>query len=206
MHKMEKDSFKTISKPGTAVIREKGSRFLAFSYHVSNEEQIRDKLEFLRKKYHDARHHCYAWRLGADKMNFRANDDGEPSSSAGKPILGQIDAKNLGNTLVVVVRYFGGTLLGVGGLIHAYRDSAREAIAAGTIIDQYIYRIYKLSFAYEKMNVVMKVLKDLDAPQYDQKFEMSCSLKVKIKRSQDSAFLKSFEAEQEIIPEYLGEN
>lgn len=202
---MKADSFKTIASEGKALLKEKGSKFFSYAFYVENEEDIKQKLEILKKKYHDARHHCYAWRLGAEKQDFRANDDGEPSNSAGKPILGQIESKNLSNVLVVVVRYFGGTLLGVGGLIQAYKKSAKAALEDSKIKEQYIFRIYQLDFPYEQTNIVMKVLKDQDIEQYDQSFEMKCSLKIKVKRSQYQNLEKIFNAEKEIRMTFLGE-
>ena len=128
------DKYLTIEKNSDGIFKDRGSKFLAFAYPVSSPEEIKIILAELRKKYHDARHHCYAYMLGAEKETYRSNDDGEPSSSAGKPILGQIQSNNLSNILIVVVRYFGGTLLGVGGLINAYRSAAADAIRNANII------------------------------------------------------------------------
>ncbi|MCF8391846.1 MAG: YigZ family protein, partial [Bacteroidales bacterium] len=155
--------------------------------------------------YYDARHHCYAWMLGEEKLNYRENDDGEPSNSAGKPILGQILSKDLSNVLIIVVRYFGGTLLGVGGLIQAYKTAAREALDAAKIIDKYIHSIFLIEFPYEEMNSVMKVLKENDIEQFDQIFEINCSLKVRVRRSFAEKFGKSFELKNQITLSYIGE-
>ena len=125
---------------------------------AETEEEIKAQLETLKKDFHDARHHCFAWRLGADMELFRANDDGEPGNSAGKPILGQIQSRDLTNVLVVVVRYFGGTLLGVGGLINAYRTAASEALDHAGIMKKYVYQVYTIRFEYANMNIVMKIL------------------------------------------------
>ncbi len=200
-----KDSFKTIAAPSEGLFKDKGSKFLSFAFPVSNEIEIKEIVEATRKKYHDARHHCFAWVLGEEKLNFRVNDDGEPSNSAGKPILGQIQAKDLSNVILIVVRYFGGTLLGVGGLIQAYKAAAKDALEAARIIDKYIYRIYQFHFRYEEMNSVMKVLKDMHLDQFDQVFEMQCKLKVKVKRSIHKKFEKSFEMNQNIELKFIGE-
>ena len=199
------DSFKTIASPSNGLYKDKGSKFLSFAFPVKNEAEIKDILESVRKKYHDARHHCYAWMLGEDKDHFRVNDDGEPSNSAGKPILGQIQSKNLSNVLIIVVRYFGGTLLGVGGLIQAYKTAAKEALGSAKIIDKYIYRIYLIQFPYEDMNSVMKILKNIELDQFDQVFELDCSLKVKVKRSAHEKFENSFVIKKNTRLKFIGE-
>ncbi|MCK4920887.1 MAG: YigZ family protein [Bacteroidales bacterium] len=199
------DSFKTISSPSEGLFKDKGSKFLAFAYPVSNEEEIGQILNSMRKEFHDARHHCYAWMLGEEKEHFRVNDDGEPSNSAGKPILGQIQSKDLSNILIVVVRYFGGTLLGIGGLMQAYKTAAKEALESAKIIKKYIHKIYLVQFKYEEMNSVMKVLKDLRLEHFDQVFELNCSLKVRVKRSVHEKFEKSFELNENIKIEFIRE-
>jgi uncharacterized YigZ family protein len=145
---MESDSYLTIENPSEGLFRDKGSRFLSFAFPVQTEDEIHKILENNHKKYHDAHHHCYAWRLGVDMNHFRSNDDGEPGNSAGKPILGQIQSFQLTNLLIIVVRYFGGTLLGVGGLIQAYKAASMDAIKNAHIIEQYIYINYRLNFKY----------------------------------------------------------
>ncbi len=189
---METDNFLTIESPSEGLFKEKGSRFLAFAYPVQDEEEIQLIIENTRKKYHDARHHCYAWRLGADLTHFRANDDGEPTHSAGKPILGQIQSFQLTNVLVIVVRYFGGTLLGVGGLIQAYKSASMDALKNARIIEQHLFLTCKMSFVYDDLGHVMKVLKDMDLPQWDQRFEIDCELKIKIRKSQFSKLQHAF--------------
>lgn len=174
------DRFKTISEKSEGLYKEKGSKFLAFAYPVMNESEIRDILEELRRKYHDARHHCYAWQLGVDQPISRANDDGEPSYSAGKPILGQIHSFGLTNVLVVVVRYFGGILLGVGGLIAAYREAARDAIENASIVDKKIFRTFLIGFEYPLMNDIMSIIKENKIKPFDQDFNISCSMKIKV--------------------------
>jgi uncharacterized YigZ family protein len=154
------DSYFTISKPAEAALKEKGSKFLSFVFPVVSETEIKVLLTNLKKLHPGANHHCYAWRLGADKAAFRANDDGEPSNSAGKPILSQIQSNDLTNVLIVVVRYFGGTLLGVGGLIQAYKHAAAAALQNTEITECFILFEYKLVFNFEHINAVMRILKD----------------------------------------------
>lgn len=157
---MFSDSYFTISKPAEAALKEKGSKFLSFVFTVVSETEIKVHLTNLKKLHPGANHHCYAWRLGADKAAFRANDDGEPSNSAGKPILSQIQSNDLTNVLIVVVRYFGGTLLGVGGLIQAYKHAAAAALQNTEITECFILFEYKLVFNFEHINAVMRILKD----------------------------------------------
>ncbi len=195
---MENDSFLSIENITEGLYKDKGSRFLSFAFPVETEEEINLILEDLRKQYHDARHHCYAWRLGSEMEKFRANDDGEPSNSAGKPILGQIQAFKLTNILVVVIRYFGGTLLGVGGLIRAYKSASQEALQKARIIRQFVYASYLLQFVYSDINMVMQVIKDLRLEQWDQKFELDCELKVKVKKSEEQTFLDSFRTDSPV--------
>ncbi|HYW95669.1 MAG TPA: YigZ family protein, partial [Bacteroidales bacterium] len=143
---MKADNYLTIKQRGEGLYKEKGSKFIGFALPVESEDHIKGELESIRKNFHDARHHCYAWRLGPDMELYRANDDGEPGNSAGKPILGQIESRKLTNVLVVVVRYFGGTLLGVGGLINAYRTAASEALDRSVIVKKYVYQGYAIRF------------------------------------------------------------
>jgi len=185
------DTYLTINEPSTGLFKEKGSKFLSFAYPVTNDKEIKDIVDSLKKEYFDARHHCYAYRLGTEKLIFRANDDNEPSGTAGKPILGQIVANDLTNVLVVVVRYFGGTLLGTAGLIHAYRNASADAISNATMIEKYVFDVYQLTFSYPQMNYVMKIIKDYDLLSFDHSFELTCTLKVKIRLSMaDSMLLK----------------
>jgi uncharacterized YigZ family protein len=186
------DSFRTILKPSEGLFKDKGSKFHAFAFPVSSEEEIKEILLTLKKEHHSARHHCYAWRLGHEKLMFRANDDGEPSSTAGKPILGQIQSFDLTNILIVVVRYFGGTLLGVSGLINAYRNAALDAINQSQIIDQIVERKIQIEFDYETMNEVMKVFKDEKLQQVDPQFDTKCKIVTQIR-------LKDFNRITEIL-------
>lgn len=171
-----KIAFRTIKEPSEGLFKDRGSKFNAFAFPVRNEAEIKEILDNLKKEYHDARHHCYAWRLGPNPVTFRANDDGEPSSSAGKPILNQIEKADLINVLVVVIRYFGGTLLGVGGLINAYRTAAESAIRNSRIIRKKIQHHYTLRFEYARMNEVMTVMKEYRLETYGQEFEISCAM------------------------------
>ncbi len=186
------DLYKTIQSDSEGIFKDKGSKFLAFAYPVNSEKEIKEKLAALRKEYHDARHHCYAWRLEPEKTRYRANDDGEPSGSAGKPIYGQIVSRDLSDLLIVVVRYFGGTLLGVGGLINAYRSAASDALDHNRIIENKVYDLLRVEFEYERMNTVMKVIKDNRLEFEDQQFDMDCSLTLKVWKRKTEWVLDSF--------------
>ena len=168
--------------------KEKGSKFLAFAYPVTTQDEIKQILADLRKKYYDATHHCYAYILGFDKEEFRMNDDGEPSSTAGKPIYGQLLSNNLTNVLVVVVRYFGGTKLGVSGLIKAYKTSTQVCLESAVIVEKKVMRFYKITFAYDKMNAVMSFLKQINAQQKHHSFDMECSIEVLINEENSNKF------------------
>jgi uncharacterized YigZ family protein len=177
------DSYKTISGLSGGLFRDRGSRFISTAFPVTTTEEIKTILDELRKEYHDARHHCYAYVLGPEREVWRANDDGEPSGSAGKPILGQINSYGLTNILIVVVRYFGGTLLGVSGLINAYRSAAASAIGNAIITERKVLMSLNLIFPYLAMNDVMKVLKEEDAAQSSQKFDAECSVRISFSAS-----------------------
>lgn len=176
---MEEDSYRTISAPAEAGTRERGSRFLAYAWPVENEGQVRELLESLRKKYYDATHHCYAWRIGGHE---RANDDGEPAGTAGRPILGQILSRGLSNVLVVVVRYFGGTKLGVPGLIAAYKEAARDVLAAAEVVERTVDVCVKVRFGWEVMNDVMRVVKDMQPSVGAQVFDNVCNIELIIRK------------------------
>lgn len=184
----EKDTFKSIASPSRGLFKDNGSRFIALAYPVTTEEEIKSIITSVRKEYHDARHHCYAYRLGYRREISRANDDGEPSSSAGKPILGQIDSLELSDILVVVVRYFGGIKLGIPGLIRAYRSSTADALDHAEIVEKTAVRRYRLTFGYMDMNGVMKVLKDLGLQACKQDFGMECSLETDVRLSLAETF------------------
>ncbi|OEJ99873.1 IMPACT family protein [Roseivirga misakiensis] len=172
------DSFLTISNSAEGLYKEKGSKFIAVAFPVTSVEAVKEKLELLRKDYYDARHHCYAYVLGHDGSETRANDDGEPNHSAGDPILGQIKSKNLTNTLLVVVRYFGGTKLGVSGLINAYKTAAFEALEEAQIVKREITETVILRFPYDEMNEVMKLVKDLELNIKGQDYDSGCVMTI----------------------------
>ena len=175
------DTYLTISSPSEALYKDKGSKFYAFAYPVQTIEQIKEILAEKRKEYYDARHVCYAYMLGYEREVFRANDDGEPSGTAGRPILGQINSSNLTDILIIVVRYFGGTLLGTSGLIQAYKTSAAEAIAAATIEERIVEKTFVSKFGYQDLNAVMRVMKDFDLTIVNQIQEMDCTLYFRIR-------------------------
>ena len=179
------DEYMTISqKVGEGFYSEKRSKFLAFAHHVTNENEVKELLQAYKKKYYDARHCCYAYMLGADRSVFRANDDGEPSSTAGKPILGQINAHELTDILIVVVRYFGGIKLGTSGLIVAYRTAAAAAIENAQIETRYVEDIIDYSFTYPLLNEVMRVVKELEPRIVSQTFDNTCHISLAIRKSQ----------------------
>lgn len=178
------DEFKTITNVGEGTYSEKRSKFLAFSHHVESEDDIRELLAFYRKKYFDARHVCYAYMLGAERKIFRANDDGEPSSTAGKPILGQINSSGLTDILIVVVRYYGGVNLGTGGLIVAYKTAAAAAIENSVVETRQVEEIITYNFPYVMMNNVMRVVKDMKPRILSQTYDTTCEIKLSIRLSE----------------------
>lgn len=181
---MNSDEFKTIVNIGEGTYSEKRSKFLAFAHHVETLEEIKDIIQEYRKKYYDARHVCYAYMLGAKREDFRANDDGEPSSTAGKPILGQINSRELTDVLVVVVRYYGGVNLGTGGLIVAYKTAAAAALDASEIVIRQVESVITYDFPYVMMNAVMKVVKDIKPRIISQTYNGTCEIKFGIRQSE----------------------
>ena len=181
---MADDTYKTISAPATGLYKEKGSKFMAFAYPVASVDDVKAHLDNLRKKYFDARHHCYAYILGADGSSYRANDDGEPSGTGGHPIHGQLLSFELTDTLIVVVRYFGGILLGASGLANAYKAAARDALSNATIIEKTINNTYRLHFEYPLMNDVMRLLKEQGLAPCNQQFDLDCHLDFAVRKSQ----------------------
>lgn len=177
---MEVFSYRTINVPATGEFKEKGSRFLAFIYPVTSEPEVKERIAELKKKYFDARHHCYAYILGTEKTKFRAFDDGEPNHSAGDPILGQLRSKNLTNVLVVVVRYFGGVKLGVGGLISAYKTAAEKALNQALIIEREVLIQYNVRYPYSSTPEVMKLVKNFEFDILQQSFEAECKMVMNI--------------------------
>ena len=201
---MEEDSYRTIAAPAEATLRERGSRFLAYAYPVEEEEEIKPLLEALRKRYYDATHHCYAWRLGPKGELFRANDDGEPSGTAGKPILGQMLSKEVTNLLVVVVRYFGGTKLGVPGLIGAYRESTAAVLDTAQIEQRTVDARLEVNFSYLAMNEVMKVIKEMQPKIINQSFDNLCTIRLAIRRGREAELLARLEKCEDVSIEHLG--
>ena len=183
------DTYKSIAAPSDGLYKELGSRFIASAWPVETEEEVKAVVDGLKKKYHDARHHCYAYRLGLDGGRFRANDDGEPSGSAGRPILGQIDSAGLSDVLVVVVRYFGGIKLGIPGLIRAYKSATADALTQAQAIEKVAGEHWRLDFDYLSMNAVMKAVKALGLPQKDQQFGERCTMTVRVRLSSTEDFL-----------------
>jgi uncharacterized YigZ family protein len=183
-------SYRTLQAPVGGAYKEKGSKFLAFAYPVENEQDIREKIELLKKKYFDARHHCFAYVLDPDKKKYRAFDDGEPNHSAGDPILGQVRSKDLTNILVVVVRYFGGTKLGVGGLISAYKAAAEDALNNAVIVEKDIKKSIHLEYNYSSTPEVMRLIKEFELTINDQTFGDKCSLKFEYSLARESMLLE----------------
>lgn len=191
------DTFLTIKEPSEGEYKEKGSKFIAFSFQVRTEDEVKERLDETRKKYYDARHHCYAYQLGQDGELWRANDDGEPSHSAGTPILNQIKSFNITDTLVIVIRYFGGTKLGVSGLIRAYKTATQEALENAEIEEKIITKTVSFSFDYLGMNDVMKLIKDYELEIIEQEFTNTCQMKLSVRL----AILEEVEAKLNNIKE-----
>ena len=180
---MEADEYRTIAEPAEAVYTEKRSKFIAMALPVRDLDEVKGYLEECQKKYYDARHVCYAYMLGHERTNFRANDNGEPSGTAGKPILGQINSNELTDVLVVVVRYFGGIKLGTSGLIVAYRTAAAEALAAATFVERTVDDEVEVAFEYPFMNDVMRVVKEEGPALVSQSYDMDCVMRLRIRRA-----------------------
>jgi uncharacterized YigZ family protein len=197
------DTYRTIKEPSRGLFRDRGGKFIAIASPVSSLDQAKLILDGYRKEYHDARHHCYAWMLGYERNSWRSNDDGEPSGTAGKPILGQINSNELTDILIVVIRYFGGTLLGTSGLINAYRRASAEAIKNAEIIECTVKSFYLLKFPYSAMNEVMRVIKDENIVQSEQVFELACTMKVGLRLSAAEHILKRFEGVENISLDFL---
>lgn len=193
MDKQIQDSYKSIAAPSKGLFKDNGSRFIAHAYPVETEEEIKEIVASLKKEYYDARHHVYAYRLGYMGDKFRANDDGEPSGSSGRPVLGQIDSNGLSDILVVVVRYFGGIKLGIPGLIRAYKSSTADALENAEIVEKIASKNFRINFGYLSMNAVMKVLKDMDLEQKNQVFDMACSIDTRVRLSLETSFLERME-------------
>ena len=180
---MNSDTYKTIESSSQGIYKEKGSRFVSFAIPVSDQEEIKPIIDKIRKDNHEARHHCYAYMLGHERIIWRVNDDGEPSGTAGRPILGQINSFDLTNLIIVVCRYFGGTLLGVSGLINAYRSAAASALQNALITERTIREYYEIKYPYFSMNDVMRILKEEDIGQSDQSFDLECRILINFRVS-----------------------
>jgi len=179
----EKDTYKTIEiAAGDALFKEKGSKFIGYVYPITSEDDVKIYLDELKKKHHTARHWCYAWQLGVVEVHYRANDDGEPNNSAGQPIYGQILSKEITNVLVVVVRYFGGTKLGVGGLINAYKTTAKLILDEALIVQKTIDVYFQLIFEYQDMNKVMRIVKEQELNLIQQKMELNCEFLISVRK------------------------
>lgn len=200
---MFNETYKTIKKPSEGIYKEKGSKFLSFAYPINNEEDFKTIKTNIEQKYYNARHRCYAYRIGYDKAIYRSNDDGEPSNTAGKPILGQIKSYDLTFILIFVVRYFGGTMLGVSGLINAYKLSANSAIQNATIIEKIIQDTYKINFKYNTMNLIMRILKENKIQQFNQVFEENCSICFSVNKSDKEKILDKFNKIDDIELRFL---
>lgn len=193
------DKYYTISDKNNTLFKDKGSKFIAYAYPIQQEEEVKQYLQELKKEHHNARHHCYAFRLGVEGENYRFNDDGEPSGTAGRPIYGQLLSKNLTDTLVVVVRYFGGTLLGVGGLINAYKSATAQVLENSEIEECIVYSNMKINFDYKLQNIVMRKLDQFEGKIFNSVYEMDCTLSIGIPKSYKIKFIDSFEEVHGII-------
>jgi len=188
------DEYRTIEKEATGYFKDKGSKFFAFAFPVTDEEQVKEHIQQLKKEHHSARHHCYAWRIGTEEIATRANDDGEPSSTAGKPILGQLTSYDVTNILVVVVRYFGGTLLGVSGLINAYKSATMDVLNNSEILTKRIENSFELSFEYPLLNTVMQTIKQAELEIVNTDFRESCKLIFKVRKADAQKARQTFES------------
>lgn len=190
---VQNDTYKSVESCSEGLFKDKGSRFISFVYPVESEAEVKEIVASVRKEYHDARHHCHAFRLGLDGSVWRASDDGEPSGTAGRPILGQIDSAGLSDVLVVVVRYFGGVKLGVPGLINAYKSATADALANAKVVEKIAGAWYRIGFSYEQMPAVMKAVKEMDVPQRAQDFGTDCTMELRIRNSIAEDFLERIE-------------
>ena len=197
------DTYKTIENKSEGTFKDRGSKFIAFAYPVNTEDEAKKILADVRKEYHDACHHCYAYQIGYDKSTWRANDDGEPSGTAGKPIFNQIKSKDLTNIFIVVVRYFGGTLLGVPGLINAYKSATIEALNCSKIITKTVNEIYEVNYDYPVMNDVMKILKDKGLDIISTDFSLKCNVVFKVRKNESSSVYESLKKLSSLDIKYI---
>ncbi|MFD0989004.1 IMPACT family protein [Mariniflexile jejuense] len=189
----ETDTYKTIETPTEAILfKEKNSKFFGYAYPVLGEDEVKQHLENLKKTHHTARHWCYAYQLGTENITYRVNDDGEPSNSAGMPIYGQIQSFEVTNILIIVVRYFGGIKLGVGGLISAYRTTAQLTLEASNIIEKTINVNYRITFDYKNMNTVMRIIKEKNLDVINQKLELNCNIFISVRKKEAASIFETF--------------
>lgn len=195
MEASEKDTYKTITQPSPEVLfKDRNSKFFGYAFPVEDEETVKLHLEDLKKQHHSARHWCYAWQLGKEETHYRANDDGEPANSAGMPIYGQIQSFEVTNILIVVVRYFGGVKLGVGGLINAYRTGAQMALEASKIVERTIDIQFEVAFDYPEMNIVMRMIKENNLEILDQKLALDCKIYLSVRKGEAERIFEKFDA------------
>jgi uncharacterized YigZ family protein len=187
------DTYRTIESASTAIFKDKGSKFIAYAYPILSENEVKELVQALKKEHFSARHHCYAWRLGAKGERYRANDDGEPSGTAGRPILGQLQSFEVTNVLIVVVRYFGGTLLGVSGLINAYKTSANLVLNEASIVERIVENLFTLRFEYPLQNAVMKIIKDEQLEIVNSQYTMDCELTISVRLNKIEAVVSKLE-------------
>lgn len=199
-----RDEYLTIAQPSTGLYKEKGSKFIAFAFPVTTIGQINNILARLKKEHHSAQHHCYAYILGAEKNEYRVNDDGEPANTAGKPILSQIISRKLTDILVLVIRYFGGILLGKGGLIRAYKNAAADVLENASVIISIHKEIYRICFDYKDMSKVMKIIGETDLEVISQKYEQSAQIEISIRKNIAPGIINQFKILDSMIVEYLG--
>lgn len=197
------DTYKTIRIPAEGIFKDRGSKFLAYAYPIEHENEIKPLVENLKKEHFKAVHHCYAYRLGLDRSNFRVNDDGEPSGTAGKPILNTLLSQDLTNILVIVVRYFGGTLLGVPGLINAYKSATIEVLGVADIFEKTVNDVYNVSFDFVQMNDVMKVVKEFSLKIRNQTFDNQCTMELEFRKTLANQVIGKLEKIDGIVVEYL---
>lgn len=200
---MDQDTYLTIDNRAAGLFKDKGSRFIAEAIPVTSVEEVKEYVDAIRKEHHVARHHCYAYMIGCDRQQWRVNDDGEPSGTAGKPILGQINSHNLTNILIVVTRYFGGTLLGVSGLINAYRSAAADAISNSLIIEKKLNDYYEIRYPYVVMNDVMRILKEENVVQAAPVFDLECTIRINFRTMQRESVVKKLSRVEGLTSTFL---
>ncbi len=201
---MEKDTYKTILEPSEEVLfKDRNSKFFGYAFPINTENQVKVYIEALKKRHHTARHWCYAYQIGTDSISYRANDDGEPNNSAGMPIYGQIQSFEVTNILIVVVRYFGGTKLGVGGLINAYKMSAQMALQVSRIVEKTINKVIIISCTYDHLNKVMRIIKEKNLTIIEQDMQLDCKIQLEVRLKDAEAVLLQFQKSQHISARYV---